>query len=231
MPKDLNGLLSALAEPSLSCFNGRIMPDTAYPILGVRMAQLRKLAKQYAARWRELLDAAPYESLEQAMVAGLAAAFADEPFSAKEQPLLAWLSGVDCWALTDSVAPALRFSEPERQQLWRFALDCMSREAPYTVRFGIVLLMRFFRDEQHFKQATERVAALRHSHYYVKMAAAWFFAEAAVTDAETVMNLLVQHRLDRVTHNLTLRKLRESYRTDPALKANLSALKRKENEL
>ena len=60
------------------------------------------------------------------------------------------------------------------------------------------------------------------------MAAAWLLAEMGVHDCGRVMDILRSGVLDEFTHNMTIRKMRESYRISQDMKTAAAALKRKE---
>ena len=219
--------LRQAAEPKLRGFNERIICDTNYPILGVRTPTVRALAKGAAKDWRTLLEveAASYEEVQ---VIGLALAYAREPFSQKEEGLRRLLPRLDSWGLTDTIAPTLKPRSGELDRVWRFALECLDSQREYTVRFGILLMLDYFLTEAYIPKVAERIAGIRDPRYYVNMARAWLLAELATKDLDRVLDLLKSGVLDLFTHNMTIRKMRESLRFTKEQKDALLPLKRKE---
>ena len=71
-----------------------------------------------------------------------------------------------------------------------------------------------------------RLTALTHEGYYVRMAAAWTLSVCFVRFPEKVYPLLEAGTLDPVTHNLTIRKIRESLRVSREAKEAVGRLKR-----
>ena len=84
-----------------------------------------------------------------------------------------------------------------------------------------------FRSVEHGGDVVDRLCAVRHEGYYVRMAVAMAVAECYIRFPELTLPVFEQHRLPLWTHNKALQKIRESLRPDEAVKAQLKALKRK----
>lgn len=225
---DIRISLSYAAEPNYADFQRKIVSDTAYPIAGVRMPALRKLAKQIAlGNWHPALLTSHFESYEEVMLCGLVIAYAPVCLEQKLQLLRRYLPFVDSWALTDSIAPTLRIAREERGMLWSFAEACIADAHEYTVRFGIVLMLHFFLSEENIPQVVRLLTAIRDKRYYVQMAVAWCLAEAAVHNFPIVEDILRRNCLDSFTHRKTIQKMRESYRITKEQKEILALLRRK----
>lgn len=220
--------LTGAAEPAYATFQKRIVSDTGYPILGVRMPTLRKIAKQAAAgEWQNILSIASLDSYEEVMVIGLMIACAPARLSNKIPYLRDFLPELDSWALTDSIAPTLKATAEEQGLLWEFACQCLAHQDTYTVRFGIVLMLRFFLTEDRIPGVMQCLTAIRDERYYVNMALAWCFAEIAAHDRKKVEELLKSDLLNDFVHQKTIQKIRESYRFTDEEKAAFGLLRRK----
>lgn len=223
--------LHTAAEPNYAAFQKRIVSDTAYPILGVRMPALRTLAKQASAGdWRSILSAARCDSYEEVMLIGLMIAYAPVGLGERLAVLRNFLPKLDSWALTDSIAPTLASHPDEQALLWDFARECLAQSGEYSVRFGIVLMLRFFLTEEKIPQVADCLTAVRDERYYVNMALAWCLAEMAVHNYKIVEEILKNGGLNRFVHHKTIQKMRESYRFTKEQKAAVALLRRKENE-
>lgn len=220
--------LHNVAQLDYAAFQKRIASDTAYPILGVRMPVLRKLAKQAAANgWQSFLRTAGFESYEEVMLCGLLIAYAPVELSRKLPVLRQYLPMLDSWALTDSIAPTLTVSFQELELLWQFSQECIADTHTYSVRFGIVLMLRFFLTEDRIPQVAACLTAIDTEEYYIRMAVAWCLAEMAVYDYAIVENILQNNLLDKFTHQKTIQKMRESFRFTKEQKAAIGLLRRK----
>ena len=139
--------------------------------------------------------------------------------------LEAFLPFVDNWSTCDTLRPdAVRKHLPEFE---RVIGGCLASEHPYTVRFGIEMLMAYYLGEAFDPMQLERVAAIRSEHYYVRMMQAWYFATALAKQYESTLPVLEERKLEKWTHNKTIQKACESYRVSEERKAYLKTLKDK----
>lgn len=173
--------LNALVDTTVLPYQNAVITDTHYPILGIRMGPLRALARQIAREdWQSLLRPVSFETYEQALVTGLAVAYAPVPFWQKAQALRTLLPHLDSWAMTDSIVPTLKPRREELEQVRRFALACLAAPEEYTVRFGVILLLDYFLTPGETDWTARQLTAIRDERYYVRMAVAWCLAEMAV---------------------------------------------------
>lgn len=75
----------------------------------------------------------------------------------------------------------------------------------------------------------ERVAALRHEDYYVRMGVARYFATALALQYDAALPYIEHRRLEPWTHNKAIQKAIESRRIAPGQKEELRALKVERN--
>ncbi len=206
-----------------------VVTDTRLPIYGIPMGDLRKKAKDLnTTSIPEILANAKWDSFEEVLVLGLVIAYAKLPFAEKILYIQQLLPHLDSWAHTDSIVPTFRIRQADRDTAWEFTMTCIRSEGEYTVRFGIVMLMHYFLDEQKLPHTLTLLVNIRDERYYVQMAAAWCLSEIAVDHFQAVEAILRSGMLDKFTHNKTIQKIRESYRIQPEQKAQAKALKRKE---
>lgn len=217
----MDDILISAADPEFARFQRRVISDTRYPILGVRMPILRRLAKQ-AAR-----EEMPLEYFEQVRLKGLSIAYTKTSMEEKLAKLRKFLPEMDSWAMTDSIVPTLQPKPEELSALWDFAVECIAEEGEYTVRFGIVIFLNHFLTETYIPQVADQLCTIRDDRYYIRMAVSWCFAEMAVTDYERVEAILRSGCLDLFVHNKTIQKMRESYRITKEQKAAVWLLRRK----
>lgn len=220
--------LVSLADPAYRAFHSKLMP-TVDPekILGVRVPQLRKLAKELAGTQAaaEFLRDLPHGYYDEDNLHGFLIA-AGKDFTQVLDQLDRFLPYVDNWATCDLLSPkAFRKHPPElRKQIRRWVEDAHT----YTVRFGLGMLMSFYLDEGFQMEDLDLAAGVRREEYYVKMMAAWYFATALAKQYDAALPYLRQRRLDRWTHNKTIQKAVESYRITPEQKDELRSLRWKD---
>ena len=220
--------LGALAEPDFAAFQAKLIPTVAPErILGVRSPALRALAKELRRQGKgaAFLDALPHAFLEENMLHAFLLN-EEKDLAALLPRLTAFLPEIDNWAVCDGLAPKAFKKAPEAA----FALvrGWLKSEREYTVRFGLVTLLRFYLDEEFRPEGLELAAGLRREEYYIRMANAWYFSFALIKQYEAALPYLTERRLDPWTHNKAIQKAVESFRISAERKARLKALRRKD---
>lgn len=224
--QDILARLRALADPGYKAFQAALMP-TVDPdrVLGVRMPALRALARQLrdSDEAGAFLDRLPHTFYEENNLHGLLLC-AEPDYGKTVAGLERFLPFVDNWATCDLLSP--RAFSPRPGELADQARRWMAAPHPYTVRFGVGVLLRWYLDDPWFAPAhLEWVAAVCCEEYYVNMMAAWYFATALAKQYPAALPWLEQRRLPRWVHNKTIQKAVESYRVSPEHKQTLRALR------
>ncbi len=219
--------LEALSDAKNADFVASLAPDVAREkILGVRFPALRALAKELRGtpEAAAFLAALPHETFEENNLhAVLLSGIRD--YDALLAALEAFLPFVDNWSTCDTLRPgAVRKHLPAFE---RVIGAYLASEHPYTVRFGIEMLMAYYLGEAFDPAQLDKVAAIRSEHYYVRMMQAWYFATALAKQYDSTIRILEERRLERWTHNKTIQKACESYRVSDERKAYLKTLKDK----
>ncbi len=222
---DIQKQLQAMAEESYRRFHSRLIP-TVDParVLGVRVPQLRRLARQLdgTPEAESFLRALPHTCYEENNLhAFLIERIRD--YDACVDALCTFLPYVDNWATCDSMAPRILISQPDR--LHAQALLWIGCGDVYTVRYGIGVLMRWFLGERFTPEDLVTVATVPDEAYYVSMMVAWYLATAMAVHYKAVLPLLEQRRLSPATQRRTVQKAIESRRLTSEQKAYLRTLK------
>lgn len=216
----------ALQDPKYREFQAKLMPTISKDtIIGVRVPQLRKLAKTLSgtAEVEDFLRLLPHRYYdENNLHAFLISQLKD--FDKVIGELNRFLPYVDNWATCDSMRPIV-FSR-HLPELLGWIKIWMASDAAYTVRFGIEMLMTYYLDEAFRPEYLTWVAEVRHTDYYVRMMVAWYFATALAKQPDFAMPYLEQKRLESWIHNKTIQKAIESNRISQEQKAYLRTLRR-----
>ena len=218
MLQDLTRQLETLAQgnETYAAFNRRIV-NTKMPVIGVRVPDLRRLARKLApdmsaADISKLLTAQG-KSFDYVLLCGLLITHARLDDQTAVDLTKQYLPHVDSWAHIDIfIEKKRRFAS---EVWWDFALECLQSEAEFTVRYGVISLMTNFLDEAHIDQVFAALQNIRHDGYYVKMGLAWLYATAAVHFFELTLAELENGHIDAWTRNKAYQKMRESRRFTP----------------
>ena len=217
--------LIVLAESAYRDFMAPLLPNLPRQrILGVRTPALRNYAKELyrAGEYEHFLRELPHAYYEEDNLhAFLIAEMRDYDRCLAE--LERFLPYIDNWATCDCLRPKA-FGKNRARLLEHIPLWLASGET-YTVRYGIGMLMAHFLDEDFQAEYLDWVSDVRSGEYYINMMIAWYFATALAKQYEAALPYLENHRLDRWTHNKTIRKAVESYRITDEQKTYLKSLR------
>lgn len=208
--------LQGLADESYRVFHQRLITDRS-TVLGVRMPQLRRLAKEIAGGGGETLFPFLRENVyEEMMLYGLVLGYQKSAFSVLLTRLEDFIPKIDNWAVCDCSVTGLIAVKKERERFFGFLQPYLVSTNEFSVRFAVVSLMTYYTDALWVDRVLSIYRCVEHPGYYVKMAVAWAVAEAYVKEKEKATELLKECCLDRETQNKAIQKIRDSYRVTAA---------------
>ena len=190
-------------------------------IIGVRVPQLRALAKKIKGNTGDFLEKLPHKYYEENNLhAFLLSEIAD--FDECIKKLNAFLPYVDNWATCDGMKPKC-FKKNKEKLLLEIGKWLKSKHE-YTVRFGILMLMTHFLDEDFDEKHLEAVSKIKSDKYYINMMIAWYFATALAKQWESAVKYIENDSLSDWVRKKTVQKARESYRITEKQKEYLKNL-------
>ena len=195
--------------------------------IGVRTPQLRKMAKQMlkGGLAGDFISDLPHRFFDENQLhAFIISEFRD--FDLVVSAVDEFLPYVDNWATCDQMSPKIFAKNSEK--LLSYIRRWIKSKHVYTVRFGVLCLMRYFLDDNFDIKYADMVARIKSSEYYINMMRAWYFATAAAKHFDDVLPYL--DKLDDWTRARAIQKAIESYRITPENKVKLKALKRKDKK-
>ncbi len=219
--------LFRLQDEKYRDFQGGLIPgQEAGKMIGVRTPQLRALAKEFAKREdvEGFLLELPHAYFEENQLHAFVISEMKDYAHCLLQ-LSRFLPFVDNWATCDQMSP--KVFKKHRQELLPVIGAWLEDAHPYTVRFGIKMLMEHFLDADFSPDYLEWVAKIQSEEYYVKMMAAWYFATALAKQYEAAFPVIAEGKLDLWTHNKAIQKAIESRRVLQEHKEVLRGMRRK----
>ena len=215
----------ALQDLEYRDFQSKLIPNIpSERIIGVRTPALRALAKELHGREdvEGFLSALPHHYFEENQLHAFLISL-ERDYDKTVERLDTFLPYVDNWATCDQTSP--KVFRKHRAELLAAIDRWLVSEHPYTVRFGVGMLMQHYLDEDFREEHLARVAALRSGEYYVNMMIAWYFATALTKRYNEALSYIEQRRLDPWTHNKAIQKAVESNRVPDTAKEYLRTLK------
>ena len=220
--------LLKLAEEGNRKFTESLHPGIEN-ILGIRVPALRKLAGRIAKDdWQSYLHTAGTYYMEECMLQGMVIG------SVKVEETETYLALVDrfvplinSWSVCDTFDfyGKQRFVDKNKERIWQFLEKWAGAEKEYEIRFGVVMMMAHYINEEYIERVLAWMNRIHHEGYYVKMAVAWALSVCYIKFPEKTMNLLKDNHLDDFTYNKTLQKIVESYRVGKEDKELIRSMK------
>lgn len=215
--------LFELQDKKYRDFHSKIIPNIPYEnIIGIRIPILRKFAKEYAKENTEVfLHSLPhryYEENNLHMMLITAIKDYDRCITEVEN----FLPYIDNWATCDFPAPACFKNNTDR--LLTHIVKWIDSDEPYTIRYGIGMLMRLYLDDNFKDEYLKIVAQVKSEEYYVNMMIAWYMATALAKQWDSTIVYIEEKRLSEWVHKKTIRKAIESYRITDKQKEYLRTL-------
>ena len=232
-----------LAEQDLKYrdFHASLLPNIdKKTIIGVRVPTMRKIAKEFTSsatpvELDKFLDKFPHKYFEENQV-HLFAVERIKDFDECVRRIEQFLPYIDNWAVCDGKSPKVLLKDESR--FYAKICEWLKSTKPYTVRFGVNMLMAFFLDDRFDKSQLKLVAAIDENlfddagraecptdRYYVQMVIAWYMATALAKQWNATFPYIKGRKLSPWIHNKTIQKACESYRITDAQKKILRGLK------
>lgn len=200
-------------------------------VLGIRIPALRKLGAQIAKDdWQSYLQTADIYYMEERMLQGMVIG------NLKMKDIEAYLSLVagfvpiiNSWSVCDTFDfyGKQRFVDRNKERVWLFLEGWLKSDKEYEIRFGVVMAIAHYIDEEYIDNVLQWMDQINHEGYYVKMAVAWAVSVCYVKFPQKTMDYLKKNHLDDFTYNKALQKIVESYRVSAEDKEIIRGMKRK----
>ena len=185
----------------------RKITNTKYPILGIRIPVLRKIAKNINyLEYKESNNLSTYENI---MLLGmLIPKIKDEKERIKA--IKEYIKYIDCWSLCDTFCSNLKFINNNLDKYFNFIIKYLEKKKTYYIRFGVVMLLKYAKEEKYWDEIFRKLILINNNDYYVQMAIAWLLCEMAVYNKKRVLDY--SKNLDKNIRKMLEQKMRDSYR-------------------
>ena len=222
---DLINQLLEFKDLEYKKFHSKLMPTVEKDkIIGIRVPILRKFANEFNKNEyaQTFLNTLPHQYYEENNLHAFLIEKAKDFDTAIALTDL-FLPFVDNWATCDMLRPNV-FAQ-NKEKLLTYIKKWIKDKHPYTVRYGIEMLMVHFLGENFSPDFPIEISKIKSTEYYVNMMIAWYFATALSKQYDAILPYFKTPIFDKWTHNKAIQKAIESYRITPEQKAELKQLK------
>lgn len=149
MREEIRNLLAQYADLNYKEFSAGLIPG-AKPLVGVRLPQLRKIAKDIAKKdWRREVDSRDSEyadiyfeeTMLRGMIIGYGTAQKGFPCDKGLEYLVKFIPCIDNWSVCDSFCNSFSFANRYRAEVWDCLQPYLYSDKEYEVRAALILLL------------------------------------------------------------------------------------------
>ncbi len=202
-------------------FHSRLVPNVDKQLfIGVRVPVLRKIAKKALTENAENLCHYYEEKMIYGFVMGLKKCTLDE----HRRDIESFVPLIDNWAVCDCCASSFKFVSGNIDDYYDFLLSFIGR-GEFATRFTVVMLMDYYLTDEYIDRVLSLLTHIEDDSYYVMMGIAWALSVAYVKYPDKVLSVIASMTLPPDLQNMTIRKIRESFRIDKNTKQMLMQYK------
>lgn len=208
------------SEPEYAAFTKKGI-SSKYPISGVRIPKLRKLATQIKkGNYPAFLAICDQSFFETVLLRGLVTAGIKD-LAELEEYFWDYAELVDYWCLCDTFCSSLKIMSKNQKHFLPMIETLIATQQEFKVRIGLVLLLCYYVDAPYLELIFNYLRRIQSEAYYVQMAEAWLICEVFVKFPEPAEKFLAERNLPKFVQNKAISKIRDSYRVDQMTKDRL----------
>ena len=203
--------------------------NTNQEVIGVAMANIRKIAKQiFKGGYESFLEISlqknkDTQTYEETLIEGLVISQI-EKIEQLFGYLDKWIVKIDNWSTCDSVTSSFKKLKMSEKYFDWFYEKCFSKQE-FVSRFGITILMNNYLDKKYLNKLFYVCDEVKNDAYYVKMAKAWLLSFCFIKYKNETIKYFKNNKLDKFTHNKAISKCRESFQVSAEDKEFLKILR------
>lgn len=224
--KDIREILFEKQDLKYREFHSGLCPNVD-KIIGVRIPELRKIAKEIALYdYENFLNTSKDEYYEELVLQGLVIGYANISIEKTFKYLRDFVPKINSWAVCDTTCSNLKITKKYMKEMWQFLDQYINSNKEYEIRFALVMYLDYFLTDDYIDEILQRIDKINNKEYYVQMAIAWLVSVAYVKQKEKTEIFLKSNELDKFTHNKSIQKICESYRVNKEDKERLREYKK-----
>ncbi len=206
-------------------FNDKIINQTFYPTIGIRIPILRKLALEVAKNDYLGYINSKHTYYEEYLIHGLVIGYIKIPFKDKLDLLDEYIPTIHDWASVDIPVSNLKDFKKNQEEGYKYILKLLKGNE-WNIRFGLVLLLDYYINDEYIDKVLDISLNIKNNNYYVMMANAWLLSYTYMKYKDKTIKVLKNNKLDNIVVNKAISKICDSYRVSKEDKEIAKKLKR-----
>ncbi len=200
---------------------------TKFPIVGVKMPLIRKLAgKILEGNAENFLKICKNQTLEEIILKGIVISKLKVDFEGLLLIFDEYINIIDNWAVCDIVTNSLKSFFKNQEKGYKYIKTCINSTNPWKIRVGIVAMLSFYVNETYIEKILKHSEKISQNStlcqsnannscfcdYYVKMSNAWLISICFVKFPNISKKFLESGNIDRETFKMLTRKILDSHK-------------------
>ena len=219
--------LNNLKDESYKEFSSSLNP-TALPMIGVRIPDLRKIAKEIVSEDPiYFLENNPLDIFELASLHAMVLGYMKSDLNVILKYVKDFIPYINDWSVNDTFCQTFKIAKKYQKEVWVFLNNYFNSNKEFELRVVVVMMMCHFINDEYINSVIEFIDQTKNDGYYYKMGCAWCLQVIMVRYPDLCYNYLKYNHLDDWTFNKAIRKMIESYRISDDMKGKIKKLIRK----
>ena len=188
---------------------------------GISIPGLRKYAMKTARHnYAEFLEINDNSSFELRLMHAFIIGYSKNDIKSVLKDFKNFIPFVNDWAVCDSLCQNFKAARKYPDTVWSFLMKYKNSKKEFESRIVSVMLLSHYLNDEYIDRVIEVINNINTDDYYSQMGAAWAIASIGGIYPAKCLNYLKSSRcrLDKITYNKALQKIRESFRTPDYLK-------------
>ncbi len=209
-------------------FSKSLCLTAKYEMIGVRTPIVRDIAKKFEVdNIEKYIFDKDIKYYEELLLRGFLIGNKNNNLENTFKYLKYYIPLIDSWGVCDGTCASLKITNKNVDEMWNFIQEYIKSNKEYEIRFAVVMYLNYYTKTKYLNKIFKQIEQIKNEEYYVKMAVAWFVAEAYANNREETLEYIKKSKLDNWTFNKAIQKIRESYRVTQEDKDMLNKMKRK----
>ncbi len=227
--QELLKLLFSNQDLKYKSFNDKII-KTSKKTIGVRSPLLKKIARDISKTNYELfLKMAEDEYYEEILIQGLVISFIKE-YDVMIDKLDKFMLKIDNWAICDLVISNCKIIKKNKEKAFKYVSKIITSKNPWKVRCAFDILISYFIEDKYLADIFNFIDNDKNDFYYIMMVKAWLISLCYIKFPIDTLKYLKDTKIDYVTYNKAISKIRDSKRIKQEDKLMLLKMKKKSKD-
>ena len=132
-------------------------------VLGVRLPVLRKIAKEIykSEKWEDFIKQTDCQYMEEIMLQGMVIGLVKKSPEEILELVKDFVPKINNWAVCDTFCVGLKFTNNNKELVWNFIQPYFTSKEEYDIRFGYVMLLSYFIDNDYIDRVLDLIDNFR----------------------------------------------------------------------